>query len=391
MARAGLPVSVVVGTRFALEPGRGRSAVPVRPALLGAVTGVLGVLGVLAAFTFSSGVADAAENPERFGQTHQLEAFLGFNGEDFVPSQPALAAVAADLDVAGVNDARVAVATVGDTAVTLYTHDPVGAPVPAVLTAGRLPDTAGEVALAPTSARAIGAGVGSVISLTGTSGTRVMTVTGIGFVPVGPHNGYDQGGWLTPGGYQHLLDGFKFHVAQIVVRPGADPESVIPRLMRSAAAAAGSDAVSLRPVEPVPAVAQIRDVEVLPRMLGGFLALLAAGGRACAGHRGAPQAPDVAVLRALGMTRRQARGVVVTQASVLAGIGLLFGVPLGLALGRTLWQVVADATPLLYVPPVAVAALVLIGPLALLVANLLAAPPGQRAARLRIGHVLRAE
>lgn len=99
----------------------------------------------------------------------------------------------------------------------------------------------------------------------------------------------------------------------------------------------------------------------------------------------------MAVLRALGMTRWQARGLVVTQASVLAVIGLLIGVPLGFALGRTLWRITAESTPLLYVPPVAFWALVLIVPLALLIANLLAAPPGQRAARLRIGHVLRAE
>jgi hypothetical protein len=34
-AAAGLSVPVVVGARFALEPGRGRSAVPVRPGLGG--------------------------------------------------------------------------------------------------------------------------------------------------------------------------------------------------------------------------------------------------------------------------------------------------------------------------------------------------------------------
>ena len=61
-AGAGFPVPVVVGARFALEPGRGRSAVPVRPALVGAVAGVL---GVLAAFTFSAGVSDAAAHPAR--------------------------------------------------------------------------------------------------------------------------------------------------------------------------------------------------------------------------------------------------------------------------------------------------------------------------------------
>jgi hypothetical protein len=53
--------------------------------------------------------------------------------------------------------------------------------------------------------------------------------------------------------------------------------------------------------------------------------------------------------------------------------------------------VVAQSTPLAYHPPLAVWALALIGPLALLAANLLAAWPGQRAARLRSAHVLRAE
>ena len=38
-AAAGLPVAAVMGTRFALEPGRGRAAVPVFPAVMGAVGG----------------------------------------------------------------------------------------------------------------------------------------------------------------------------------------------------------------------------------------------------------------------------------------------------------------------------------------------------------------
>ena len=59
-ARAGLPVPAIVGARFALEPGRGRAAVPVRPAIAGAVAGVL---GVLAALTFSAGISDAVAQP----------------------------------------------------------------------------------------------------------------------------------------------------------------------------------------------------------------------------------------------------------------------------------------------------------------------------------------
>ena len=97
------------------------------------------------------------------------------------------------------------------------------------------------------------------------------------------------------------------------------------------------------------------------------------------------------MLRALGITRRQARLVVTTQASLLAVIGLLFGVPLGIALGRAVWRTVAGFTPLAYHPPVALAALLLIGPVALLAANALAAWPQRRAARLHAGQALRSE
>jgi hypothetical protein len=55
------------------------------------------------------------------------------------------------------------------------------------------------------------------------------------------------------------------------------------------------------------------------------------------------------------------------------------------------WRAVADYTPIQYVPPMSVWALLLVGPAALVLANALAAWPGHRAARLRIAHILRAE
>jgi ABC-type antimicrobial peptide transport system permease subunit len=134
------------------------------------------------------------------------------------------------------------------------------------------------------------------------------------------------------------------------------------------------------------------DVRWLPVVLGGFLGLLAL---AAVGHSLATavrrRAREVAVLRVLGMTRGQTRGVVVTQASLLAIIGLLFGVPLGLALGRTVWRTVAHSTPIVYVPPTDVLAMVLLVPGALIAANLLAVWPARRAARLRVAEILRTE
>jgi len=131
---------------------------------------------------------------------------------------------------------------------------------------------------------------------------------------------------------------------------------------------------------------------VLPFTLGGFLVLLAVG---AVGHALATavrrRRHELAVLRALGVTRMQSRLVVVTQASLLAAIGLAFGVPLGMVLGRVAWRAVAQATPLAYHPPLALVAIALVGPLALLTANLLAAWPGHRAARLHSAQILRAE
>jgi hypothetical protein len=391
-AGAHLPVPVVVGTRFALESGRGPAAVPVRPALFGAIAGVL---GTMAALTFSAGVTEAVSNPARFGLTWQLEAWIGFGGQDIAPAG-LLQAAARDPDVTAVNDWRAAVAT--ETRhrrpLIVYSFSPVGRPVTTVLTSGHLPASASAIVLAPASADALGAGVGDAVDLTGTTGKpRTMTVSGIGFVPAGSHCpdcSSAEGGWVSDSGFDALFEKFQFHGGFVAVRPGARGEDVAARLQRLASAAGEPDWFA--PPYPPFAVSGLRRVQPFPLALGAFLAILAAG---AVGHAAASvvrrRRQDVAVLRALGMTPRQSRVVLLTQGSVLAVVGLVFGVPLGVAAGRTLWRVVAEYTPLHYVPPLAHWALLLIGPLTLLVAGLLAAWPARQAARLRLGDVLRAE
>ncbi len=395
-AGAGLPVPTLVGARFALEPGRGRSAVPVRPALLGAVAGVL---GVLAAFTFSAGVADAAAHPARFGQTWQLDTFVGVNGHDFGPVAKVLGGVARDRDVTGIDDARIGGAQSGQVSVESFTYQPVaGKRMPVVLTGGRMPATPDEIVLAPLSAGGLHAGIGSMVRLKGGSAPpQPFRVSGIGFVPAGPHNSYADGAWLTPAGYGRLFHGahyaFKFHIALVSLRPGADVAAVAHRLDKTGTAITGrGNPVAFTPPPPLPQVLIIRDVAALPLALSAFLALLAVG---AVGHALSiavrRRRHELAVLRALGLTRWQCRMVVATQASVLAVIGLVFGVPLGIALGRVIWRIAAGATPLAYHPPLAALALLLIGPAVLLAAIALAAWPARRAARLHVGQILRIE
>ncbi|MBO3751312.1 ABC transporter permease [Streptosporangiaceae bacterium NEAU-GS5] len=391
-ALLGLPAPIVVGARFALEPGRRHDAVPVRPALLGAVAGVL---GVLAAFTFAAGVQDAGDNPVRFGRTHQLEVFGGINGHELAPLDRVADVVTRDPDVRSIDDARIGVLESGPVAVTTFTYAPAKARFPVVLTDGRMPVAANQIVLTPGTAHALRTKIGDRVAFVSGAAPISLTVTGIGFVPVAAHNTYDEGGWITPAAHDALFGHaeypYKFRVLEIELRPGADADAVAARL-RAEAAKAGIADLPLGAAPPLEADVMVRDMQALPVLLSVFLALLAIG---AVGHALVTavrrRRHELAVLRALGMTGRQAQGVALTQAAILAAVGLVFGMPLGIALGRMLWRVAAEGTPVLYVPPTATAALLLAAPVVLSCAGLLAMWPGRQAARLRVGHVLRAE
>jgi ABC-type lipoprotein release transport system permease subunit len=136
----------------------------------------------------------------------------------------------------------------------------------------------------------------------------------------------------------------------------------------------------------------LRFVRPLPFLLAGFLLVLGVG---AVGHSLVSavrrRRHELAVLRTMGMTPRQAWASSAWQATALALVGVVVGVPLGLALGRVLWRWVAEAAPLYYVAPTAILVLVLALPITVLAANALAALPGRAAARLRPAHVLRTE
>ena len=85
----------------------------------------------------------------------------------------------------------------------------------------------------------------------------------------------------------------------------------------------GGKAFTFTPPDPIPEVQVIQDLELLPVALSAFLALLAVSAVGYALSMAVRRRRhDLAVLRALGITRRQARLVITTQASLLALIGL---------------------------------------------------------------------
>ena len=96
-AAAGLPPAAVTGIRFALEPGVGRNAVPVRSAIFGAV---LAVVVVVATITFGSSMGTLVSHPALYGWnwTYEID---GGGGLGDVPGAPVAKLLAADRYVAG--------------------------------------------------------------------------------------------------------------------------------------------------------------------------------------------------------------------------------------------------------------------------------------------------
>ncbi len=94
-------------------------------------------------------------------------------------------------------------------------------------------------------------------------------------------------------------------------------------------------------------------------------------------------------VKVLGFVRVQIASLVTWQATTVAVIGLVIGVPLGVIVGRAVWLAFAND---LGVVPVAVVPLWLIGVVivgVIVVANLLAVGPGLAAAQARPGQFLR--
>ena len=90
---------------------------------------------------------------------------------------------------------------------------------------------------------------------------------------------------------------------------------------------------------------------------------------------------DLALLKTVGFVRRQLAATVAWQATVAAVVGILVGIPLGIVVGRWLWDLFAlqiDAVPYPTVPMGAVA-LAALGTVVL--ANLVAVVPARSAAR----------
>ena len=98
---------------------------------------------------------------------------------------------------------------------------------------------------------------------------------------------------------------------------------------------------------------------------------------------------DFAILRTLGFTRPQISRTVAWQATTLVAMALAVGLPIGVALGRWAWSIFATNLYLPGEPATPYLALAISIPVALVLANALAAAPGILAARRQPATALR--
>ena len=133
------------------------------------------------------------------------------------------------------------------------------------------------------------------------------------------------------------------------LRTNVEPAAALRTLKRDAAGMStdpNDGPVSVLAVQRPAEIVNYRTMGTTPALLGIGLAAGAAtalGLTLIASVR--RRRRDLALLKTLGFTRRQLAAVVIWQASVAAVIGIIVGVPLGIIVGRELWNRFADGDP----------------------------------------------
>jgi hypothetical protein len=367
-----------MGARFALEPGRGMTAVPVRSALAGAA---LGIAGLVAAVVFGASLTRLLDTPSRYGWPWDV-GIIGVLGDGEI----AKAAPAAD----SVTDAVFANVEVEGRPVNATGIRPAPDAVPLTIVEGRAPSAVDEAVLGSKTLARLDRDVGARVELRGDGVPRSFRIVGralfasAGREPVPLADGVG----LTRRGLSDLVseDGQRDRGFLIRFAPGTDRPSAIHRLRSEPQV----EVLSIR--RPPPEVARLAEVERLPVVVAsllGLLAVLAAGHALVMAVRRRSHA--LAMLRVFGFSGRQLRGTIAWQASLQAVFGTVVGVPLGFIAGRLAWAAMGDSLGISNDVAVPLMVILLTVPVAILVANLLALLPGRAAARAHPATVLKTE
>ncbi|HJT37931.1 MAG TPA: ABC transporter permease [Actinomycetota bacterium] len=388
VTRAGASAPAVVGMRLALEPGRGRTAVPVRTTIAGVV---LAVTALTITLTFGASLRYLLDTPRLYGLTWDADV-----GADSVTEQQAKAAFAAarsdpDVSALGIVSLGAPLLVDGvpaDAMVVQGGNDRFLPPIES----GRAPQGQDEIALGPKTLRRIHKSVGDEVdvSMVGLKGLPYRVVGKMVLPTVGHTANLGEGSIVTQGGLTRL---FKFgpdFVDEFVVRfkPGVN---VVKARARLDALVQPHDMGVAAPATPGDLLNFGRSRN-LPFILAGLLALLGLGTLAHALVTSINRRRrDFAICKTLGFTRGDVARAIAWQSSTFIVVSLAFGILAGVIAGRLLWNAYANQLGILAVPRVPAWTLALLVPAALLLANGLAVWPARSAARTRPAVVLRTE
>jgi FtsX-like permease family len=410
---AGMPAAGVAGVRFALESGRGRTAVPVRSVIAGAT---LAVAVVTATLTFGASLSTLISRPTLYGWNFDYTLFA-MDGYGPLPARYVEPALKADRSVADTIGVYFATVEIDGQMVNTMGVPPHTAVAP--LLSGHGLGGAGQIVLGPGTLAQLHKRVGDtvVVSGGGVPATR-LRIAGTATLPTiglteAQHASMGSGALipitLVARLWNEHYGAFAGPNAIFVrLRPGvgeATGERSLQRIVRqvnqiaqspkvvaaSDGGSAGYEALVL-PVQRPAEIVNYKTMGAMPAVLAGGLAAGAVAGLGLtlvASVR--RRRRDLALLKTLGFTRRQLAATVAWQATVVAAAGLVIGVPLGIAAGRWLWLGFARELAAVPDPVVPAASLALAAVATLVLANLVAALPGRSAARTPAAMVLRAE
>jgi len=414
---AGMPVAGVVGVRFALEAGRGRTAVPVRSALAGTA---LAVVMVVAALSFASSLQTLVSHPALYGWNWSY----ALDPTNNVPPQT-LELLGRDPDVAawsGFDYNNVDID--GQTVPVLFARS-LGEVVSPPILSGHGVDANDQIVIGAATLAVLHKHVGEAVFVSyGTPANAPLYIPPTRLVIVGtatfPAVGYESlvADHTSMGTGALFSEGiFPAAFQRAVGSPDPNlngPELVFVRLRNGVSPAAGrtdmqrvaNEADRVFAADPhtqgnnivvlgVQHPAQIvnyRSIGSTPVILAVGLAggaIVALGLTLAASVR--RRRRDMALLKALGFTHGQLSAAVAWQATVTAAIGVVVGIPLGIVIGRQLWTLFANSLDAVPDPTVPALSVLLVGIGALVFANVVAALPGRSAARTPTALVLRAE
>jgi ABC-type lipoprotein release transport system permease subunit len=402
VSATGAPPSALIGIRNALERGRGRNAVPVSSALVACVLAVATLCG---AVVFGSSLSRLTSTPGLYGQGFDAWFSPNTTGTE-AQNELLLAAIerpGISAILAGVSGA----VSINGSLVDALAGQTIRGPYVMTTSTGVVPTNANQVLLGTKTMHQLGVHIGSTVRVTfpPSSGSSApsgrFTVVGATVLPpdFNPRGGLGTGAIFSLAGFVgHSCaagaSGQRCLASTVLSNNGAFLVRADPGPRGEAAIAALSRAYPSLVNLPRPPTNLVNFGEAVnfPLILSLVVVLFGMGTLLhlllTSLNR---RRRETGLLKSLGMLRRQIAYCVSWQTTTVALIGIVLGVPLGVAAGRLVWNAFATNLGVVVTPVVTVGFIAAVALGTVVVANLLAVVPALLAARARPASLLRSE